>query len=321
MSIIKSNYSSGKITLLRQLLENNAEAGTPSDYEIRVDGMKVVPRTNNPELFDNHEDFVNQDTAEITVIIYDGNSRRSTRHVMSMKEPKKDMPPPPAPTLSGLEIEKMLEEKLKAQREAFALDLLKKENKELKEQIEETEDYTGKLEEAVGVAKSNGNKIGGIHWGEIAGVALEGMIKRNAHLIAKIPGAEGLAGILGGADQTKLPEKQEPVCNASFKEKGEDAKEENENEEEGDDENLSEEERDQKGFLKQLQDHFKTEEKVKLIFALLNLLVKNPEAIEPAIVFVLGLEKEKKEQPKEESKPERKEPPLPDPDPKQEHEL
>jgi hypothetical protein len=299
MSIIKSNYSSGKVTLLRQLLENNAQAGTPTDYEIRVDGMKVIPRTNNHELFDNHEDFVNQETAEITIILYEGNSRRSTRHVLSLKEePKKETVPPPAPGLSGVEVEKMMEDKLRAQRQEIEFGLLRKEVKELKERAEDSEQYADELEGVVEKAKANGNKIGGLHWGEIAGVAFEGILRRNAHLLLKIPGAEGLAGLLTGDSGAKLEEgKQQPVTETFFKEKeGPEAAEENDSFKKA-----NQEERDMEGFIGTLQTHFKTEEKVKMVFNLLNTLVAKPQAIEPAIIFVHGWKGEQKPHPKQET--------------------
>ena len=305
MSIVKSPYSSGKVVLLRQLLENSAEAGMPSDYEIRVDGMKVIPRTKNPELFDGHEDFVNADTGEITIIIYEGSSRRSTRHVMSLKEePKKETPPPPppAPGLSGVEIEKMMEDKLKAQRQAFEHDLLKKENKELKEALDEADEESEKMVSVIEKAKANGNKIGGLHWGEIAGVAFEGIVKRNAHLLMKIPGAEGLAGLLTADDDAKLEEgKKQPVTEASFKEKGEPEEEPEEKEETTSFKKVNQAERDREGFIRELQTHFVAEEKVKLVFGLLNALISKPGAIEPAIIFVHSWENEKKPDSKQET--------------------
>jgi hypothetical protein len=317
MSIISNSYSSGKITLLRQLLENNAQAGTPSDYEIRVDGMKVIPRTNNPELFDNHEDFVNQDTSEIMIIIYDGGSRRSTRHILSMKEKEKKEAAlllPVTPALSGVEIERMMEDKLKAQREAWEHNLLKKENKELKDALEEAESDSDKLVEVLEKAKANGNRIGGIHWGDIAGVAMEGIIKRNVHLLAKIPGAEALAGII--AEDNKAlpePEKEEPETKASFRRKPDPAeKEVDEEEENNPSKEIDEEDRDRQGVLKEFRKCFKTEQRIGLALQVLNQLVDKPDALEPALIFIHGWNSpKKKETPSPETKkPEREEAPI-----------
>ena len=38
-------YTSERMSMLKQLLVNYAESGKPTDYEIRVDDMKIVPRT------------------------------------------------------------------------------------------------------------------------------------------------------------------------------------------------------------------------------------------------------------------------------------
>jgi hypothetical protein len=305
MSIIRSPYSGGKIALLRQMLENNAVAGTPTDYEIRVDSMKVIQRTNNPELFDNHEDFVNQDTSEIMVILYDGNSRRSTRHIMSMKEEPKKEAPPPAPiiqSLSGVEIERMMEDKLRAQREAWEHNLLKKENKELKESLEEAENESDKLVEAIEKAKENGNKIMGIHWGDIAGVAFEGILKRNVHLLAKIPAAGALAGIIAEDNRAQLEaaKEDEPMA-VTFKQKSPEPEDkEKEEPEEMSYKKKSQEECDRDGFLRELYNHFGTGERVKSVLGLFNELLDKPQAIEP-FLCVAGRRNQRRNNPKRNS--------------------
>lgn len=73
-------YSAERITMLKQTLLNSAEASKPRDYEIRVDDMKVVPRTNDTEQFDNYEEFVTEETKKIIVLIYDGTSPAGRTH-------------------------------------------------------------------------------------------------------------------------------------------------------------------------------------------------------------------------------------------------
>ena len=103
-------YSHEKIGLLKQMLVNSTEAGKPSDYEIRVDDMKVVPRTNDIDQFDNHEEFITDETRKVVVLVYDGNSRRNVRYNDKLQEEKQPLPQQNG--LSGVEVEKIISEKL-----------------------------------------------------------------------------------------------------------------------------------------------------------------------------------------------------------------
>lgn len=86
MAILKEKYAGSKINLLYQLLQSDYEDGRPREYDISVDDLKVVRRTTDPEKFFTHEDFVSGETKYITIILYEGTSKRNTRHVYYLKE-------------------------------------------------------------------------------------------------------------------------------------------------------------------------------------------------------------------------------------------
>ncbi len=90
MIINKSPYSNGKIQVLYQYLQNAINKGRPIEYEIRVDDLKVVGRTSSLEEFDGYEEFVTEDTRTVTLIFYEGQSRRSTRHVLELNGKKEE---------------------------------------------------------------------------------------------------------------------------------------------------------------------------------------------------------------------------------------
>src|ERR1051326_152225 len=225
MSIM--TYSNERMSNLKQLLINNAESGKPTDYEIRVDDMRVVPRTNDPDQFDNHEEFVTEETRKVVVIIYDGNSRRNTRHTFLLKDEKKEQAQ--QNTLSGTDVEKIITEKLKQEKKEWKYELLEKENKDLKEKLAEADEHFGKMAAAIENLKSK-RKIDDLQWGELIGIAGESILRRNTHLIAKVPGMQGLAGIIEKDNTTETQQQVEspkPEAEASFK-----MKKENENEDE-----------------------------------------------------------------------------------------
>jgi len=90
MIINKSPYSNGKVQVLYQYLQNAINKGRPIEYEIRVDDLKMVGRTNSLEEFDGYEEFVTEDTRTVTMIFYEGQSRRSTRHVLELNTKKEE---------------------------------------------------------------------------------------------------------------------------------------------------------------------------------------------------------------------------------------
>lgn len=306
MSIVKSPYNNEKIALLRQLIVNGAESGHPIDYEIRVDAMKVVPRTNDPEQFDLHEDFVLEDTRFVTVIIYDGTSRRNIRHVFSLKEEKVENN---NQMLSGIELEKKVGEKINQERQGWQMELVQKENENLKSQLNDAEEYIDQLEKSVQDMRSKRMKLGDIHWGEIASVALEGIVRRNTHLIAKIPGGEGLAGIIEHDNKAKEQPVLPQETYASFKRQESPETEKNDN-----DETVNQDEKERLEFLKQLQECF-DDEQMSFLITFLNMLAQKPEALEPAILFVKQWKKDmpenndeiKKEKEKEKTQEENQE--------------
>ena len=142
-------YNSQRLDFIKQLLISSVEnSKAPQDYEIRVDDMRVVPRTNNPELFDNYEDFITDQTRSVLVMLYEGISRKNTKYMFKLKE--EDMPKVEQKGLSGTEVEKIISEKLEQQEQKWKQEQMEKDYKEVKKENQQYEEELGK---AVGVIK------------------------------------------------------------------------------------------------------------------------------------------------------------------------
>jgi len=283
-------YSAERIGLLKQTLINSTEANKPQDYEIRVDDMKVVPRTSDVEQFDKYEEFVTEETKRIIVLVYDGTSRRNEKFVYLLKDEKKEKPVEKG--LSGTEVEKIVSEKLEQKETQWKMAQLEKENKELKEEIKQNEKDFEKII-AHNKKLESGRDFEDIQWGKILGVAGDTLIRSNTKFLAKVPGMSGLAGIIEADNrarekQIESPQPQ-PEEEATFKMKKENNSEEEENDNEknesakkkenpNNESELSEMERDQQVFLRHLRKWF-PEDQVKQIISLLNFFVDNPKAI------------------------------------------
>jgi hypothetical protein len=190
MAIVKEKYAGAKINLLYQLLQSDYEDGRPREYDISVDDLKVVRRTTDPEKFFTHEDFMSGETKYITITLYEGTAKRNTRHVYYLKEGGEEE----KATLSG--IEQTINEKLLAQRKQWDFEQLQKENEELKEQVEDQDDYIEKLQSMLEEEKQRKVSIQD-NWGKTLSVAVEGFVRRNPQMLNGIPLiGQGLAGVI-----------------------------------------------------------------------------------------------------------------------------
>ena len=272
MSVTKMPYNSEKVALLKQLLLNSKESGKPIDYEIRVDGMRAVPRTNDPEQFDRHEDFIDADTGSVTIMLYEGASRNNNRHIFLMKdEPKSE---PKNKPLSGIEVDKMVNEKVEEIKQQMKYDQLKKENQEQKEEIKEAYGTIDKLRKMI-TDMEDQKGINSLNWGKVAGAAAEAIIRNNPHIIAKMPGGETLAGFIveDNKKQEQAASESHVETEATFSKKSDNAEPP-----------LTEEEKKYRGIMQYWEENFDQDE-INHVTDIINMLVDKPEAIEQTKAF------------------------------------
>lgn len=225
MSIVKEKYSSNRINMLHQILVNDHEQGYPRDFDIKVDELKVVQRTNDPERFFLHEEFVQPETACITINIYDGSSRRCTKYQLYFGEVQNN-----AVTLSG--IENTIQEKIGVERKNWEYDQLKKEKEDQAKQLADAEEYIDQLEERLSSVKAEYEEVKSkrvgmaeMNAGRLIGFATEYIVKNHPAITRKLPLLSGLSGLLtdDSSENTLAGPTQEhsavPETEVSFKRK------------------------------------------------------------------------------------------------------
>ncbi len=269
MEISTQKYEPQKIERLRQYLEKQAAKGQPRYYEIYVDTLKAVPRTVDLSDFDSYMEFLDENTQKIKIRIYSTHptSAQHDLHVFTLQqaEPQKEQ------GLSGIEVKAEINRELSLARERWEAEQVKKELSDTQKELEQAEQYIekleGKLEEALSQRKLNDR-----NWGEIASVALEGIVRKNAHIIAAIPGGENLAGIIQQDTMQRIKQAsqasdQKPDQESSY------SKVE-------DEPTLTEQQRGYLDFLGQLEERFDQQEMQKVMF-ILNSLAADPSQIDP----------------------------------------
>lgn len=268
MPVTNDTYDQLKIDKLKHFLETQAQKGGAKPYEIFVDNLKVVPRTEDPKDFDNYEFYMNEDTEKVRILIYNSNlSPRNDQYSFMVQKNKVEK------SLNGLgEVENIIQEKLAARDREHEMHRLKEELETTKEELQETEEYAEKLEKEIEYMKENKFKLGNINIGELASVAMEGMIRRNPQFLTKLPGGEALAGIIeqDNKDHESRLLKSNAVSEteASFQKK-----------EESTEAQFSETEVRQLAFLSQLQEGF-DQKQVEVFNIILGRLAADPSQLQ-----------------------------------------
>ena len=267
MPVNNENFDQLKIDKLKHFLEDMAAKGQARPYEIFVDALKVVPKTEDPKDFDSYEYYMNEDTEKIRILIYNSNlSPRNDQYSFFVQKNKHDK------GMNGLgEIDNIIQEKLAARDKEYAMNKLKEELEETKKQLEESEEYAEGLEEQLEDLKANKFKLGNINMGELASVALEGIVRRNPQLLSKLPGGEALAGIIEQDNIDKEKKQITPAApegEASFQKKSETV------------EGLTEEQKRYAAFFAQLEQTF-NEAQLSDVMQVIQKLAEEPGQLEP----------------------------------------
>jgi len=211
MPVTNDKYDQLKIDRLKHFLQEMAAMGQARPFEIFVDSLKVVPRTEDPKEFDNYEYYMNEDTEKIRILIYNSNlSPRNDQYCYYVQQNKPDKP------MNGLgDIDGIIQEKLTARDREYELNRLKEELEETKQQLEEAEEYADTLEKQLQEAQSNKYKLGKLNLVELGGAVLENLAVKNSPLLDKM----GLAGLLGAGNTPVNSEAKTEETEVKFQKK------------------------------------------------------------------------------------------------------
>lgn len=271
-------YNDVKLSQFKMWLHDMATKGEEKHFEVYVNDVKVVPRTNKIEQIDDHKAYLEDTTETVKVFVY--NTENSNRYIqfiffIEKKKPIEHVETVHAPQqpqgLSGIELENRINERLSAalaqERERWQNDLMKREFETCKKDLADAEEYIEDLEKQLSHYKSKKLHWGDVNLGDVASVIVEGMVKRNPHWVAKLPGGDALAGLIATEATTENGTAEVVENEVVFKKKA------------PAEDGLSEEVKAQLGFLKQLETHF-NQEQLDKIMLILQSFVETPKNIE-----------------------------------------
>jgi hypothetical protein len=174
-------------------LAADEQAGRPTWFEVRVGGLKVIPKTNDQSAFANLLDFIDlQSTSDFEIWIYQGASTHHDRHLFYFQ--RRNGTAKEEITLDG--INNKIQEGIAEARRNWDHELLVADHAKLKKDFASLEEYADKIEEELTQFRAKKLHIGNIDLVEIGGMFLEGFVRRNPRMLAKLPGGEALAGAI-----------------------------------------------------------------------------------------------------------------------------
>jgi hypothetical protein len=270
MPVTNDVYDQLKIDKLKHFLEAQAERGQGKPFEIFVDNLKVVSKTEDPKEFDSYEFYLNEDTEKVRILIYNSNlSPRNDQYCFMVQKHKAEKP------LNGLgDIEGIIQEKLAARDREHEMNKLREELETVREELTETEQYAQGLEKEIENLKDNKFKLGNINIGELASVALEGIVRRNPQMLTKLPGGEALAGIIEQDNRDKekvLAQPSTPESQVSF--------------EKASGSEITDEEKRHLAYLRKLEQSF-NKEQAEMFNSVLGAMVEEPSIIPTLVEFI-----------------------------------
>lgn len=209
--ITTEKYDIVKLERLKHFLEANVEKGKPKFYEIFVDNLKAVDKTNDPSCFDEYQMYQNDDTRMIKVLIYTSteNCPRNDKFIFTLRDPYNERK---QEELGGLEVENKISSAIEQERNRIQLEQLQKELEQVKDELEDCEDYNEKLDAELQQCKqeleaSRKRKVTltEMNAGNLVGFATDYFLKNYPGISNKVPLLSSLSGFLSNEDAEDQP--------------------------------------------------------------------------------------------------------------------
>lgn len=186
-NIKTEKYNPDRIELIKMNLEQHAEAGNPRFYEIQVDGLKAVSRTQDIKQFDNYELYIDETAERLKIMLFQGSSMKYDSFIFlcNNSEPLQGIVP------TSLSVEDKINQAL---RDKELIDV-KAKIEELKQELEEAIEYQDTLEEKIAELESQKPEKGERLFNFLLNYG-ENVMKTNPQALRKLPLlGEALAGM------------------------------------------------------------------------------------------------------------------------------
>jgi hypothetical protein len=231
--ITTEKYDPVRIERIRNYLESSTEKGKPKFFEIFVDNLKAVDKTDDIACFDEYKMYMDENTQMIKILIYTSteNCPRNDKFIFSVRNPQEEKR---QEQLNGIDFQNKIDLAIQQERDRTQLLQLQKELTATKTQLEEAEEYGETLQEKYEELKAEFKQfkekrigLSEMNTGRLVGFMTNYFIKTYPSLAQKVPVLSTLSGFL--TDDAESPEQlgdvlnNSPECSVSFSKKNEDS--------------------------------------------------------------------------------------------------
>jgi|GEM_PF-3426337 len=127
----KEPYSRERLENIKRIVSRFQQNGKGKRYSIIVDGEMVVPKTDDPEQFDEYLDYINLHTEYVEVRTYYGNSPNCNVYKFFMR----GTPLQGLPQLGAVEVQEKIDQALSRQKLETDIRILEKDKAQLEELV------------------------------------------------------------------------------------------------------------------------------------------------------------------------------------------
>lgn len=189
MAVKKEKYDPSKIDIIKSYLTDQQNDGCPRPFEIFVDELKVVSRTEDVAKFDNYEKYMRPDTVYVLVKLYHNSSPNNDQYYYYLREEAT------APDgLSG--VERIVNQRLEERDREYQINRLTEDLEKARQDLTEAEEYAEMLEEQIEQLKNDKGYLGKINLGEIAANTLTVLARNNPQWMNRSPLGKALSGLI-----------------------------------------------------------------------------------------------------------------------------
>ena len=200
--ITTEKYDLVRIERIRNFLESSTEKGKPKFYEIFVDNLKAVDKTDDIGCFDEYKMYMDENSQMVKILIYTSteNCPRNDKFIFSVRNPQEEKR---QEQLNGIDFQNKIDLAIQQERDRTQLLQLQKELEATKAQLEEAEEYGESLQEKLvelqlSFKQFKEKRIGlsEMNTGRLVGFVTNYFIKSYPSLAKKVPVLSTLSGFL-----------------------------------------------------------------------------------------------------------------------------
>lgn len=217
MPVQFETFSQEKIDRLKNSLEVAAAKGRPKSFEVWVDGLQIIPRTEDPSDFDRYEDALTADSQQIKVVIYcTDKTNRNDKFFYSLKASNTEQAIEmgiaglPVKSFNNREIDNWRQKQIVKTEQGRIISDLKAEIGELNALLDEKQKYIRDIEKELQEADARKNTFKGLDLGALIGSGLEHLMRSTTSTWGKVPGLAGFAEVVDKETKERLANSSQP---------------------------------------------------------------------------------------------------------------